>query len=316
MEHRLSCLHRPPLLALMEDASKSDLTFASPFDDADADLIIRSSDSVYFRVYRVILAKASGVFKGMFTVPQPDPSMITADIGPPIVPLSEDGRTLYRLLQLCYPIADPDLTSLEDISHLQAVCDKYEMEGLMKNLERPLGNFIETNPLRVFAIACRAKFADKAREAAKRCLSHPLTYILESHVPEYKYLSIATYKVLPAFHHRCTQATSRVASSACNPWIIDTSFCFLQCKECPASETKIAVVGQSTPMLPRRWWRAYMDSVSQALRERADPSVISRVPRPPKPDCRFCNTRFSKDLERFIPLLEGEVQRVVDSVSL
>ncbi|KAI0305826.1 hypothetical protein B0F90DRAFT_1609499, partial [Multifurca ochricompacta] len=42
-----------------------------PFDDADADIILRSADNFDFRVYRVILSKASPVFRDMFTFPHP-----------------------------------------------------------------------------------------------------------------------------------------------------------------------------------------------------------------------------------------------------
>lgn len=301
----------------MDGTTEPSMLFTSPFDDPDADLVIRSSDGMYFRVYKVILAKASGVFKGMFAVPQPDSFVNTAESGLPVVPLAEDGLTLYRLLQLCYPVTDPELISLDDIGHLQAVCDKYEMEGLMKNLENPLGTFVERDPLRVFAIACRAKFVDKARQTAKQCLSRPLTYILETHIPEYKDLSIATYKLLPAYHLRCTQAASRLASSSSGYWIVDTSFCFFECKDCPAAETKITTaVRQMVTIIPRRWWRVYMDTVSLALSETADLATISRVPKPAKPECRYCGSRFAKDLERFLPLLEQEVQKAIDAVSL
>lgn len=298
---------------------ESRILFASPFDDPDADLIIRSSDGIYFRVYKVILAKASGVFKGMFTVPQPDPATVTAttdlENAPPIVPLTEDGETLHKLLQLCYPVADPLLASLDDISLLQAVCDKYEIEGLMKNLEKLLGVFMESDPLRVFAIACRAKFGDTARQAARRCLSLPLNDILERHVPEFTDLSVAAYMVLPAYHHRCTVAVSRLVAHAYGPRVLDLSFCFFQCKDCPPADNRVPYTLAPTVVVPRRWWGKYMDNVAKVLREKADPALIHEVEKPSKVDCRHCSTRFSKDLARYLPLLEKEVQDAIDAVS-
>ncbi|KAI0272559.1 hypothetical protein BC834DRAFT_857294 [Gloeopeniophorella convolvens] len=44
--------------------------FGPPFDDADADIILRSTDNVDFRVYSVILSKASAVFRDL---PPPGP---------------------------------------------------------------------------------------------------------------------------------------------------------------------------------------------------------------------------------------------------
>ncbi|EMD39269.1 hypothetical protein CERSUDRAFT_122690 [Gelatoporia subvermispora B] len=44
--------------------------FAHPFTKSSADVIIRSSDGVDFRVHRIVLAEASPVFEGMFSLPQ------------------------------------------------------------------------------------------------------------------------------------------------------------------------------------------------------------------------------------------------------
>ena len=45
----------------------------APFDDAKADLILRSSDEVpvHFRVFKIILSLASPVFADMFSMPSP-----------------------------------------------------------------------------------------------------------------------------------------------------------------------------------------------------------------------------------------------------
>ncbi|KAF8273062.1 hypothetical protein EI94DRAFT_1564704 [Lactarius quietus] len=50
----------------------SSTAFGPPFDDADADIILRSSDQVDFHVYRVLLSKSSPFFKSIFSLPQPD----------------------------------------------------------------------------------------------------------------------------------------------------------------------------------------------------------------------------------------------------
>ncbi|OBZ74922.1 hypothetical protein A0H81_05181 [Grifola frondosa] len=44
---------------------------SSPFDRADADIILRSSDGVDFRAHKTLLALSSPLFDGMFNVPQP-----------------------------------------------------------------------------------------------------------------------------------------------------------------------------------------------------------------------------------------------------
>lgn len=70
----------------------------APFDDADADVILRSADGADFRLYKVILAKASPFFRGMFTLPDSHPPG-----EPQVVTMTEDADTLSNLLRLRYP---------------------------------------------------------------------------------------------------------------------------------------------------------------------------------------------------------------------
>ncbi|KZP05265.1 hypothetical protein FIBSPDRAFT_680381, partial [Athelia psychrophila] len=42
------------------------------FDDHKADVILRSSNNVDFRCYKVLLSFASTFFDGMFSLPQPN----------------------------------------------------------------------------------------------------------------------------------------------------------------------------------------------------------------------------------------------------
>ena len=80
-------------------SSRIQLTsFGPPFDDDDADIILRSSDQVEFLVYKVILSKASPVFKTMFSLPQP-----ATDIARPIVDLAENSKVLAAVLSAIYP---------------------------------------------------------------------------------------------------------------------------------------------------------------------------------------------------------------------
>jgi hypothetical protein len=73
-----------------------------PFDVPDANLIIRSSDHVDFRVHKPVLSMASPVFKNRLCLPQPSDSE-TAD-GLPVVKLSESSELLNSLVTMLYPI--------------------------------------------------------------------------------------------------------------------------------------------------------------------------------------------------------------------
>jgi BTB/POZ domain len=71
------------------------------FDVPDANIIIRSSDLVDFRVHKSVLAMASPFFKDLLSLPQPSDSE-TFD-GLPVVQLSEDSELLNSLVSILYP---------------------------------------------------------------------------------------------------------------------------------------------------------------------------------------------------------------------
>ena len=72
------------------------------FDVPDANLIIRSSDLVNFRVHKPVLAMASPVFTDLFSLPQPSDD--EAVDGLPVVQLSEDSDLLKTLVSMLYPL--------------------------------------------------------------------------------------------------------------------------------------------------------------------------------------------------------------------
>ncbi|KAI0732150.1 hypothetical protein C8Q72DRAFT_753347, partial [Fomitopsis betulina] len=65
----------------------------APFNRSSADVILRSSDLVDFRVRKGILAEASSVFDDMFGIPQPEntPSQGDTREGLPVVRLEENS---------------------------------------------------------------------------------------------------------------------------------------------------------------------------------------------------------------------------------
>ena len=88
-----------------EDHPTQIYTTTSPseiFDVSDADLIIRSSDSVDFQVHKLVLSMTSPLFKDLLSLPQPFDSE-TVD-GLHVVQLPEDSELLNSLLSMLYPI--------------------------------------------------------------------------------------------------------------------------------------------------------------------------------------------------------------------
>ena len=142
-------------------------TASHPFDKANADIILRTSDRVDFHVYSQILIAASPFFEGMFDVPQPPPDQQQLKYGQPIIDVSETSKALDPLLRICYPINKPKKRSLEEVELSLAAAMKFEMELPTTVLTEDLTNFASSRPLEVWAIACRLRLESMAKCAAK-----------------------------------------------------------------------------------------------------------------------------------------------------
>ena len=75
------------------------ITYASsPFNDADADVILRSSDNVYFKVFKLLLSMGSPLFKDMFSLPQSasasEDGTSETKGGLPVIQVSETAKIL------------------------------------------------------------------------------------------------------------------------------------------------------------------------------------------------------------------------------
>lgn len=139
------------------------------FTANDADIILRTPESKLFRVHKIILSIASSVFKDMLEVPQSSPeSNKEGECELPIVDVHDSAKDLEVLLRMIYPVAFPPVTDLDTLSSAFVICDKYHTEGLQERLKPLLVSptFLATDPMRVYAIACRWGFKTEAAIAA------------------------------------------------------------------------------------------------------------------------------------------------------
>jgi hypothetical protein len=83
------------------------------FEVPDANIIIRSSDFVDFRVHKSVLAMTSPFFKDLLSLPQPSDSETVN--GLPVVQLSEDSELLNSLVSIIYPVHRATPSSYEKV---------------------------------------------------------------------------------------------------------------------------------------------------------------------------------------------------------
>ncbi|KAI0371626.1 hypothetical protein BV20DRAFT_965361 [Pilatotrama ljubarskyi] len=175
---------------------------AYPFNKAAADAILRSSDNVDFWVRRSILAEASCIFEDMLSIPQPPPGALDDDDikdGLPVIRLTEDSQTLDKLLRLCYPIDDPEFSTLDELRPVLEAAMKYMMEEATSLLRSRLVKLGHSQPLRAFAIACALDLTQEAESLV------PLAYTAHcAFVDELKDISAGVYYRVSHYMAKCT----------------------------------------------------------------------------------------------------------------
>ncbi|KAI0638566.1 hypothetical protein C8Q77DRAFT_1154189 [Trametes polyzona] len=175
---------------------------AYPFNKAAADAILRTADNVDFWVRRSILAEASCIFEDMLSIPQPPPGALDDDDtkdGLPVICLTEDSQTLDKLLRLCYPIEDPEFTSLDELRPVLEAAMKYMMEEATSLLRARLVKLGHSQPLRAFAIACTLDLTQEAESLV------PLAYTAHcAFVDELKDISAGVYYRVSHYMAKCT----------------------------------------------------------------------------------------------------------------
>lgn len=227
-----------------------------PFDNPKADVILRSCDNVDFRTFKLLLTLVSPIFEDMFGMEQqPSEDSINEMIdGAPVVSLEEKSMTLGKLLGFCHPNGPPvEVDKLEDLKDLLAAAVKYDMDALLSriavNLVAP--KFLDEDPVRVYAIACRFKLENEARISARATLRIPLAG--RPCLEELDHITGATLHRLVQYHEQCAAAATFLTANF--EWIINRHHCWWSCRVCSRDQGDLCTV----------WWMSYMNERSKKL---------------------------------------------------
>lgn len=143
-----------------------------PFDNSRADLILRSSDTVDFRVSSFILAMSSDIFSAMLEACEAGSGDVRD--GCPIVQLQENSEALDYLLRVIYPRKAPAFDDISKIPPVLHAALKYDMEKAVEVVSGALRSFAPKVPLRVWCIAVRCRLEPEARAAADEMVRQSL----------------------------------------------------------------------------------------------------------------------------------------------
>ncbi|KAI0664233.1 hypothetical protein C8Q70DRAFT_1049738 [Cubamyces menziesii] len=184
----------------------------TPFDAEDADLVLRSRDSVDFRVYRSILVVASP------TILQKAPLLEVADTegdkaaasSSAIHLIPVDSVVLNALLRMCYPVDHPQLSDLDLLLDVLFAARNYGMKNAEQAIRETWHAHIDKAPLRLYLAAACCDWADEARACANALVQqHDLPSIYSQYLPEMETMTNRAYHRLIFF----LEARSKAATS-------------------------------------------------------------------------------------------------------
>lgn len=296
----------------------------APFNRSDADVIIRSSDNVDFRVLKLLLSLASPFFGDMFGLPQGTTGAIhekqeTRD-DLPVIQITEKSQVVTTLLKLCYPITIAQAPALDSVEIVLAVMEaaiKYGIEEVELNVREALIKppLVEENPTQVFAVAHRHRWDKEARIAAKYTLRQPPWK--RWYVPQLEVITGGDHYRLQKYYWGCSEAAKGVAMSRIT---VHRYMALNVGGDCTVS----ACMGSgyvSDPDDSVHWWTGYIQKMGDALAQRpcgdtvTDPDMLNATVLQIR--CRSCTKssillseirKFNKELAQAVETAVSEVR--------
>ncbi|KAF9818274.1 hypothetical protein IEO21_02902 [Rhodonia placenta] len=304
-----------------------------PFNKLTADVILRSSDLVDFHVRKAILAEASPFFDVMFHMPQPSaPKLEDTDYknGPPVIPMTEDSRTLDIILRICYPVQQVEIRDVETLRPVLEAVLKYDMDSVMEVVKSQMRIIAAEVPLRIYALALVLGLNEEVRFAARCSLAHSVQTV---RVPEFEEITAAAYCRLLDYRKRCSDAAEPLASGKNLDWLPNRQWIFLSSSrnnarrpgvpEHSCSEGDIVTVQNNlmrTTHYTRQWWWDHLSSIQQVTDETPSGKAVIeagvdeavRV----ASSCRVCAPLVGQDMRAFVDLYAAEVDKAVSQIEL
>ncbi|KAF9233458.1 hypothetical protein BU15DRAFT_66561 [Melanogaster broomeanus] len=302
----------------------SESTYAAfPFDHPKADIILRASDNIDFRVFKLFLSLASPFFESLFDIPQPIEASEEQEIkdGLAVIPVSEDSKTLEILPRFCYPCTlaeDPNLEQLKDVTDVLEAAQKYSIDAIERKVCQAVSNpkILEVEPLRCFAIAHHGQLRDETLLAAKYTLRRPL---IPTWFEEIELLSAADLLALLTYHQRCGNAVAHYESEGACSWLSGRMpDGFRTTCGCPRSHVpRYSLFINQTP----QWWDDFMEETFLALRDKPCKATIRAcaertVQSVRAQDCAACSPHIAEGMREFSALFARKVEEAVSQVEL
>ncbi|KAH9995445.1 hypothetical protein BJV74DRAFT_830144 [Russula compacta] len=275
-------------------------------------------------VYKVILSKASPVFKTMFSLPQPQPPTGTPQESRPIIDLAENSRALAALLSIIYPPSSTTTgsLSLSDLIATLEMASKYDMATASHRLLLDFkdSKLVRDNPVEVFCAAYSCELGEAARIAARASLKHRLT--LDDVGEKLQYTNGPAFHALWKFHRACSAAAVSAISDYNFTWLTPAQTTWWgpdSPHRCSDTKTQFTLGQPGVLWLVNVSWMSYIEQARNALRDHPCKEAVTRHEilgsSYHMSTCNACNRRTC-GLSEFSFYLGEEVERRVSGVPL
>ena len=313
---------------------------AAPFDHAKADIILRSSDNIDFRIFKLFLSLASPFFEILFEIPQPAEANEEQEVkdGLVVIPVVEDSKTLDVLLRFCYPCTlteEPKLEVLKDAVDVLEAARKYALDAIEKKARQAISNpkILEAEPLRCFAIAHRGRLREETLLAAKYTLAQPL---IPSWFQEIEMITAIDLLALLTYHRRCGDAvyalradlawiTSHYGSREACAWL-SGQFKYRDYRgytnqnncDCPGVSRSKYMLFDTQSL---QWWEDFMEEAFMELRDKPCSATVQAVAEKTVQtvktrNCETCSAKVTEGMRDFSELLARKVEETVSQVNI
>ncbi|GJE84431.1 hypothetical protein PsYK624_005070 [Phanerochaete sordida] len=249
---------------------------SSPFDNPMADLIIRSSDAVDFFVPRVLMALASPVFEGMFIVAEPTSPACAASAhahAQPVVDLTEDSRTIDRLLRFIYPMARPALASAAEALAVLEAASKYMVDHAVADVLQQFAALAEVQPHAAYLLACDRRREDAVRVAARAALLRRAPAESDAGARELEAQCPGALARLRAYHDACGAAASGVVAGYVPRALklhTGRGRMSFMLRACALSDEELVEMRKK-----REWWQDPLKHAASIVRATPHPRVVA-----------------------------------------
>jgi len=298
----------------------------APFDNPDADVIIRSSDNVDFRVLKLFLSWASPFFGDMFGLPQGPAGSISEEQetrdGIPVIQVTEKSQVMETLLKFCHPNHAPAaFKTVEEILPVMEAAIKYGIEGMERHAREALTTppLVQENPTLVFAVASQHGWEKEARIAAWHTLRQPPSE--RWYVSQLETISGGDHYRLQQYYWDCSKAAKEVTTSKTLS-MFNGGFVGFNCRSTCKRPEDHCFSANGSFISPNGWWVDYMQQMGDALAQRPcgetvlDPDMLEATLLQIR--CQNCcsNSKLVPEMRKFNKQLAEEVERVVSKVTL